>query len=69
MSPVNQVRKLAPNARATIRKQLRDMGDPEKERMREFHNVTPLGYASQFQEPSWVNGQAISAIIERGGTE
>ncbi len=34
-----------PNARATIRKQLRDMGDPEKERMREFHNVTPIGYA------------------------
>jgi len=41
-----------PNARATIRKQLRDMGDPEKERMREFHNVTPIGYARQFQEPS-----------------
>ena len=58
-----------PSARATIRKQLRDMGDPEKERMRELHNVTPLGYASRFQEPSWVNGQAISAIIERGGTE
>jgi ankyrin repeat protein len=58
-----------PNARATIRKQLRDMGDPEKERMREFHNVTPIGYASQFQEPSWVNGPAITAIVERGGTE
>ena len=41
-----------PNARATIRKQLRDMGDPEKEMMREFHNVTPIGYASQFQEPA-----------------
>jgi len=58
-----------PNARATIRKQLRDMGDPEKERMREFHNVTPIGYASQFQEPSWVNGPALTAIAERGGTE
>jgi Ankyrin repeats (3 copies) len=58
-----------PNARATIRKQLRDMGDPEKERMREFHNVTPIGYASQFQEPRWVNGPAITAIAERGGTE
>src|SRR5262249_15776059 len=55
-----------PNARATIRKQLRDMGDPEKERMREFHNVTPIGYASQFQEPKWVNGPAITAIAERG---
>ena len=58
-----------PNARATIRKQLRDMGNPEKETMREFHNVTPIGYARQFQEPSWVNGPAITAIVERGGTE
>jgi ankyrin repeat protein len=58
-----------PNARATIRKQLRDTDDPEKEIMREFHNVTPIGYASQFQEPSWVNGPAITAIVERGGTE
>jgi ankyrin repeat protein len=58
-----------PNARVTIRKQLRDMGDPEKEMMREFHNVTPIGYARQFQEPSWVNGPAIAAIVERGGTE
>jgi hypothetical protein len=58
-----------PNARATIRKQLRDMGDPEKEKMCEFHNVTPIGYASQFQEPNWVNGPAITAIAESGGTE
>jgi ankyrin repeat protein len=58
-----------PNARATIRKQLRDMGDPEKEMMRQFHNVTPIAYASQFQEPRWVNGPAIAAIVERGGTE
>jgi ankyrin repeat protein len=58
-----------PNARATIRKKLRDAGDPEKEMMREFHNVTPLAYASRFQEPSWVNGPAITAIVERGGTE
>jgi ankyrin repeat protein len=57
-----------PNARATIRKQLRDVGDPEKERMREFHNVTPIAYARQFQQPSWVNGPAIAAIAERGGT-
>jgi hypothetical protein len=58
-----------PNARATIRKQLRDMGDPAKERMREFHDVTPIGYARQFQEPNWVNGPAITTIVERGGTE
>ena len=37
--------------------------------MREFHNVTPIGYARQFQEPRWVNGPAIAAIVERGGTE
>jgi ankyrin repeat protein len=58
-----------PNARATLRKQLRQMGDPEKEMMREFPNVTPLGYARQFQEPRWVNGPAITAIVEHGGTE
>lgn len=58
-----------PNARATMRKQLRDMGDPEKERMREFHDVTPIGYARQFQEPDWVNDPAIAVIAERGGTE
>jgi hypothetical protein len=56
-----------PNARATIRKQLRDVGDPEKERMREYHNVTPIGYARQFQQPSWVNSPAIAAIAEHGG--
>jgi hypothetical protein len=58
-----------PNARATIRKQLRDMGDPAKELMREFHNVTPIGYAKRFQEPSWVNGPAITAVRDHGGTE
>jgi ankyrin repeat protein len=58
-----------PNARATIRKQLRQMGDPEKESTREFHNVTPIGYARQFQEPRWVNAPAIAAIAERGGTD
>jgi hypothetical protein len=51
----------------SIRKQLRDMGDREKERMREFHNVTPIGYAHQFQEPG--NAPAIALIAERGGTE
>jgi ankyrin repeat protein len=58
-----------PNARATFRKQLRDMGDPEKERMREFHNVTPIGYARQYVVPEWVNEAALAAIAEHGGTE
>jgi ankyrin repeat protein len=58
-----------PNARATFRKQLRDMGDPEKDRMREFHNVTPIGYARQYVVPEWVNEAALAAIAEYGGTE
>jgi hypothetical protein len=58
-----------PNARATFRKQLRDMGEPEKELMREFHDVSSIGYARQFQEPRWVNGPAITAIAERAGKE
>lgn len=57
-----------PNARATIRKQLRHMGDPEKEAMREFHNVTPLDYARSFQEPAWVNEPALAVIAAYGGT-
>ena len=57
-----------PNARATIRKQLRDMGDPEKEALREFHQVTPISYARSFQEPAWVNEPALAAIAAHGGT-
>ena len=57
-----------PSTRATIRKQLRYMGDEEKERMREYHNVTAIEFARQFQEPSWANEAAIDAIQvhERG---
>jgi hypothetical protein len=58
-----------PNARATLRKQLVDMGDPAKESMREFHNVTPLAYARQFQEPRFVNQPAVAAVREHGGVE
>jgi ankyrin repeat protein len=55
------------NARATFRKQLVDVGDPEKEKMREYHDVTPIGFARMFQEPQWVNETAIAAIREYGG--
>ena len=51
-----------PRARATLRKQLRDMGDPEKEQMRAFHDVTPVEYARQFAEPLFVNPAAVNAI-------
>jgi len=32
-----------PHLRATFRKQLRDMGDGEKEQMREYRDVTAVG--------------------------
>lgn len=56
-----------PHLRATFRKQLRDMGDSEKEQMREYHDVTAIGFARQFPEPRWVNEAAIAAIVEYGG--
>lgn len=58
-----------PNARATFRKQLRDMGDPEKEQVREFRNVTPIGYASGYLEPGWVSQPAVALLREYGGSE
>jgi ankyrin repeat protein len=57
-----------PNAHATFRKQLVDMGNADKERMHEYHDVTAIGFARQFQEPSWVNEAAIAAIEAFGGT-
>jgi hypothetical protein len=45
------------------------MGDREKEQLREFHDVTPIAYARQFQEARWVNAPALAVIAERGGTE
>ena len=56
-----------PKVRTTLRKQLRDMGDPEKERLREFHNVTPTEYARRFQEPRMVNEAALAVLAEHGG--
>lgn len=57
-----------PNARATLRKQLKDMGDPEKERMREFRDVTPAQFGRLFAEPGFVNEAALTAIVDAGGT-
>lgn len=56
-----------PNARATLRKALRWTGDEEKEQRHEYHQVTPIGFARQFQEPQWINEAAIAAIEEYGG--
>jgi ankyrin repeat protein len=58
-----------PNPRVTIRKKLRHMGAQEKEKMVEFHQVTPLGYATRFQEQDWVSGPALAAVRDFGGTE
>jgi hypothetical protein len=58
-----------PNARATFRKQMKHMGDPEKETMRVYQNVTPISYTRQFVEPMWVSEPAVGLIAERGGVE
>lgn len=56
-----------PNATATLRKQLRDIGDPELEKMFEFHDVTPTQYARQFQVQTWTSEPALAAIAAAGG--
>ena len=58
-----------PNVRADLRKQFRHMGDPEREKMHAYDNVTPLAYARQFQEPGMVSASAVALITERGGIE
>src|SRR5688572_5567692 len=58
-----------PNTRATIRKRLRDMDGQEKEKMFEFHDVTPMGYAKRFQEPAWVSHPALELLKIHGGVE
>ncbi len=56
-----------PNARATFRKQLADMGEPEKEGMFEFHDASPIAYARGYQAPEFVNEAAVEAIARAGG--
>jgi ankyrin repeat protein len=56
-----------PKLRATFRKQLSWEGDKEKEQMREYHDVTAVGFAKQFQVPEWIDEAAIAAILEHGG--
>ena len=51
-----------PRMRATLRKQLKDMGDPEKEKLREYRDVTPVEYARAFMEPRWVSAPAVEAL-------
>ena len=51
-----------PTIRATLRKQISDVGDPNLERMAEFHNVTAVEYARQFQVQRWVSDAGVAAI-------
>ena len=54
-----------PNLRATFRKQLVDMGDPEKERMTMFRDVTAAEYARGYVEPSWVCEEGLELLDKR----
>ena len=56
-----------PTIRATLRKTLKDMGDPAKEAPREFHNVTAIEFAAQFIEPGFVSQPAVELIRQRQG--
>lgn len=65
-----------PGARASIRKQLRDVGEPEFEAPQEYRDVTPLGYALRFRAfakdgflKGWVSDPALEAIRAAGGKE
>jgi ankyrin repeat protein len=54
-----------PNLRATFRWPCHtSRGDGSK---REYHDVTAIGFANQFQDPDYANEAAINAIREHGG--
>lgn len=51
-----------PNARASLRKRLRDVED---ESWHEYHDVTPLQWGNRFHDQDWVNRDAMRLIAER----
>lgn len=53
-----------PNHRASLRKRLRFVDDEE---MREYRDVTPLGWGESFHDQSWVSGEVMRLIAGRGG--
>jgi hypothetical protein len=53
-----------PNARASLRKRLRFIGD---ERMHEYRDVTPLSWGDRFHEQGFVSRKAMLLIAKRGG--
>ena len=54
-----------PNARASLRKQLRFVAD---ESMHEYRDVTPLAWGQRFHDQDFVSRAAMKAIAARGGT-
>lgn len=52
--------------RATFRKHLRDGGE---EQPLEYRDVTPIGYAKRFREPSSVSRPAVELLRLHGGGE
>jgi hypothetical protein len=55
-----------PNARASLRKALRDADD---ETLHEYRDVTPLSWGLRFHDQAWVNPKVLELIRERGGRE
>jgi hypothetical protein len=58
-----------PNARASLRKQLRFIPDGT---MHEYRDVTPIGWGKRFHGQrfhNWVSKAAMALIAERGGRE
>jgi hypothetical protein len=53
-----------PNARASLRKQLRFVED---ETLHEYRDVTPLAWGERFHDQSFVSRPALQLIRERGG--
>jgi hypothetical protein len=54
-----------PNARASLRKRLRFVGD---ESLHEYRHVTPLSWGERFHEQGFVSRRAMRLIARRGGT-
>lgn len=54
-----------PTLRATLRKQLRDMGDPEMEGLRVYAQMTAAEYGYAYVEPRWANDPALVVMQSR----
>lgn len=59
-------RRADPNARASIRKEYPFSRDPS---LREYRDVTPIGWGRAFHDQGMVSQDAMRLIAERGGRE